>query len=121
TLPVRARPAAEVDADRPATVRREVGYAWRRLRETRGGVGVAELAAETGLSARRLGSLFRAEFGLAPKEAGRVFRVTHARRRIGQAAMGGGLGTAGVGRAGGSKGAGGSGGGVAATLARLAA
>ena len=79
------RRAAEVDADRPATVRPEVGYAWRRLRETRGGVGVAELAAETGLSARRLGSLFLAEFGLAPKEAGRVFRFTHARRRIGRA------------------------------------
>jgi AraC-like DNA-binding protein len=79
------RRAAEADADRPAAVRPEVGYAWRRLRETRGGVGVAELAAETGLSARRLGSLFVAEFGLAPKEAGRVFRFTHARRRIGRA------------------------------------
>jgi len=88
------RRAAQVDADRPAMVRPEVGYAWRRLRETRGGVGVADLAAETGLSARRLGSLFLAEFGLAPKEAGRVFRFAHARRRIGQA-MGGGMGTAG--------------------------
>jgi AraC-like DNA-binding protein len=116
------RRAAEVDADRAGTVRPEVGYAWRRLRETRGGVGVAELAAETGLSARRLGSLFRAEFGLAPKEARRVFRFTHARRRIGRAATGGGLGTAGVGRPGGSGRAGGSGGlGTAATLARLAA
>ena len=91
------RRAAEVEADRRATVRPEVGYAWRRLRETRGGVGVAELAAETGLSARRLGSLFRDEFGLAPKEAGRVFRFTHARRRIGQAAMGGRLGPGGAG------------------------
>jgi AraC-like DNA-binding protein len=110
------RRAAEADADRPATVRPEVGYAWRRLRETRGGVGVAELAAETGLSARRLGSLFRAELGLAPKEAGRVFRFTHARRRIGQAAMSGDLGTAGAGRAGGS-----GGGGTTASFARLAA
>ena len=110
------RRAAEADADRPAAVRPEVGYAWRRLRETRGGVGVAELAAETGLSARRLGSLFRAETGLAPKEAGRVFRFTHARRRIGQAAMGGGLGTAGVGGPGGP-----GGGGTTATFARLAA
>jgi AraC-like DNA-binding protein len=125
------RRAAEVDADRAATVRPEVGYAWRRLRETRGGVGVAELPAETGLSARRLGSLFRAEFGLAPKEAGRVFRFTHARRRIGQAAVGGSLGTAGVGgtggpRTGGAAGemrmAGGAAGrGTAATFARLAA
>ena len=98
------RRAGEVDADRRATVRPEVGYAWRRLRQTRGGVGVAELAAETGLSARRLGSLFLSEFGLAPKEAGRVFRFAHARRRIGQA-MGG--GTAGRG--------------TAATFAQLAA
>jgi AraC-like DNA-binding protein len=80
-----ARRAAAIDADRPPGVRPEVGYAWRRLRETRGGVGVAALAAETGLSARRLGALFQAEFGLAPKESARVFRFTHARRRIGQA------------------------------------
>ncbi|MGD0701430.1 MAG: helix-turn-helix domain-containing protein [Trebonia sp.] len=51
---------------------------------------MTELAAETGLSARRLGSLFRAEFGLAPKEAGRVFRFDHARRRIERAAATGG-------------------------------
>jgi AraC-like DNA-binding protein len=87
--------AARADADRLVEVRPEVGYAWRRLRETRGGVGVAELADETGLSARRLGALFRAEIGLAPKESGRVFRFTHARRRIAAAAMGGGLGPGG--------------------------
>jgi AraC-like DNA-binding protein len=92
------RRAAQADADRRATVRPEVGYAWRRLRETRGGVGVAELAAETGLSTRRLGSLFLDEFGLTPKESGRVFRFAHARRRIGQA-VGGGLPTAGGGGA----------------------
>jgi AraC-like DNA-binding protein len=118
------RRAAEADADRRATVRPEVGYAWRRLRETRGRVGVAELAAETGLSARRLGALFRAEIGLAPKEAGRVFRFAHARRRIGQA-MGAGLGAAG-GTAGGgaamrgSADAGMGGGAVGATFANLA-
>jgi AraC-like DNA-binding protein len=79
------RRAAEVEADRRETVRPEVGYAWRRLRQTQGGVRVAELAAETGLSPRRLGALFQAEIGLAPKEAGRVFRFAHARRRIGRA------------------------------------
>ena len=110
------RRAAEADADRAATVRPEVGYAWRRLRETRGGVGVAELAAETGLSARRLGALFLAEFGLAPKEAGRVFRFAHARRRIGRA-MSGGTGAAGEMRT--ARGAAGRG--TAATFARLAA
>ena len=83
------RRAAEADGDRGHEVRPEVRYGWRRLRETNGGVGVAELAAETGLSARRLGSLFQAEFGLAPKEAGRVFRFDRARRRIGRDAAAG--------------------------------
>ena len=81
--------AAEADGDRGREVRPEVRYGWRRLRETNGAVSVAELAAETGLSARRLGSLFQAEFGLAPKEAGRVFRFDHARRQIGRAATAG--------------------------------
>jgi AraC-like DNA-binding protein len=84
------RRAAEADADRYGEVRAEVRYGWRRLRETNGTIGVADLAAETGLSARRLGSLFQAEFGLTPKEAGRVFRFDHARRRIGRAAAAGG-------------------------------
>jgi AraC-like DNA-binding protein len=78
------------EADLRYEVRPEVRYGWRRLRETNGAVGVAELAAETGLSARRLGSLFHAEFGLAPKEAGRVFRFDHARRRIGHTVAAGG-------------------------------
>ena len=124
------RRAAEADADRRDAVRPEVGYAWRRLRQTRGGVGVAELAAETGLSARRLGSLFRDEFGLAPKEAGRVFRFSHARRRIGQAAMGGRLGAGGGGGTAGGVARGGVGpagsrgtaeGGMGTTFASLAA
>jgi AraC-like DNA-binding protein len=84
------RRAAEADGDRGHEVRPEVRYGWRRLREANGGVGVAELAAETGLSARRLGSLFQAEFGLAPKEAGRVFRFDRARRRIARDAAAGG-------------------------------
>jgi AraC-like DNA-binding protein len=87
------RRAAEAEAERRDTVRPDVHYAWRRLRETRGGVRVAELAAETGLSARRLGALFQAEIGLAPKEAGRVFRFTHARQQIGQAMADGAGGT----------------------------
>jgi AraC-like DNA-binding protein len=84
-----ARRAGQAEADRVRAVRPEVRYGWRRLRETSGAVGVAELAAETGLSARRLGSLFQAEFGLTPKEAGRVFRFDHAKRRIGRAAAAG--------------------------------
>jgi AraC-like DNA-binding protein len=85
-----ARRAAQAEADRVREVRPEVRHGWRRLRETSGAVGVAELAAETGLSARRLGSLFQAELGLAPKEAARVFRFDHAKRRIGRAAGAGG-------------------------------
>lgn len=61
-------------------VRAEVGYAWRRLAGAGGGVTVADMAAETGCSERYLSSLFRAEVGLAPKAAARVFRFDHARR-----------------------------------------
>jgi AraC-like DNA-binding protein len=108
-----ARRAAQSEADRCVEVRPEVSYAWRRLRQTGGGVGVAGLAAETGLSARRLGTLFRAEFGLAPKEAARVIRFDRARRRIGRAVTSAGAGGAGSGR--------GTGEGSAATFATLAA
>ena len=66
--------------------RPEVAHAWRRLRTSRGAVSVAELAAETGWSARHLSSLFRAEVGLSPKEAARVVRFDHARHRIARAA-----------------------------------
>lgn len=67
-------------------VRPEVAHAWRLLRTSHGAVSVAELAAETGWSARHLNSLFRAELGLSPKEAARVVRFDHARRRIARAA-----------------------------------
>jgi AraC-like DNA-binding protein len=62
--------------------RPEVGYAWDRLRRSRGAVSVAELAAETGWSARHLGERFRAETGLSPKAAARVIRFDRARRRL---------------------------------------
>jgi len=66
--------------------RPEVAHAWRLLRTSHGAVSVAELAAETGWSARHLNSLFHAELGLSPKEAARVVRFDHARRRIARAA-----------------------------------
>jgi AraC-like DNA-binding protein len=63
-------------------LRPEVGYAWDRLRQSRGAVSVAELAAETGWSARHLREQFRAETGLSPKAAARVIRFDRARRRL---------------------------------------
>jgi AraC-like DNA-binding protein len=107
------RRVADGGAEQREAVRSEVSYAWRRLRQTGGGVGVAELAAETSLSARRLGTLFRAEFGLAPKEAARVIRFDRARRRIGRAMSSAGGGGTGSGR--------GTGEGAAVTFAGLAA
>jgi len=76
-----SEPAACEPAARDA-VRPEVAFAWRRLRASHGAVSVADLAAETGYSARHLNGLFRAEVGLAPKAAGRVFRFDHAKRLL---------------------------------------
>ena len=63
-------------------LRPEVSYAWDRLRRSRGAVSVADLAAETGWSARHLGEQFRAETGLSPKAGARVVRFDRARRRL---------------------------------------
>ena len=74
-------------ADGAAWVRPEVRYAWRRLRAVSGAVRVSALAAETGWSERYLNARFRAETGLSPKEAARVFRFTAARGRVAEAAV----------------------------------
>jgi len=65
-------------------VRAEVDWAWRRLRETRGAVGVQELAVEVGWSRRHLTDRFTSEFGLAPKVAARVLRFEQAVARLRQ-------------------------------------
>src|SRR5581483_4851436 len=67
---------------RGAAPRPEVSYTWDRLRRSHGAVSVAELAAETGWSARHLGNQFRAETGLSPKAGARVIRFDRARRRL---------------------------------------
>jgi AraC-like DNA-binding protein len=69
-------------APRRVAPRPEVSYAWDRLRRSRGAVSVADLASETGWSARHLGEQFRAETGLSPKAAARVVRFDRARRRL---------------------------------------
>jgi AraC-like DNA-binding protein len=69
------------DAPAPAT-RAELGWAWRRLRETAGGIGVQDLAGEVGWSRRYLTERFTAEYGLAPKVAARVMRFEQAVGRL---------------------------------------
>ncbi|WP_427894503.1 helix-turn-helix domain-containing protein [Kribbella sp. GL6] len=63
---------------RPAEVRPELGWAWSRLCESAGAIGVQELAAEVGWSRRHLTDCFTTEFGLAPKVASRVLRFERA-------------------------------------------
>jgi AraC-like DNA-binding protein len=70
---------------RPAAVRPELGWAWLRLCESNGGIGVQELASEVGWSRRHLTDRFTTEFGLPPKVASRVLRfervTAHLRRQ----------------------------------------
>ena len=60
----------------------ELGWAWRRLAASHGGVKVATLAREVGWSRRFLGARFRHEFGLTPKVAARVMRFELAQRLL---------------------------------------
>lgn len=69
-------------ADERAGISAEVHQAWDQLLQSGGNVAVSELAAQTGWSERYLRTRFRAETGLAPKEAGRVIRFDRTRRRL---------------------------------------
>jgi AraC-like DNA-binding protein len=60
----------------------EVTRAWRALVASGGTASVGRLARESGWSTRRLGTRFRTEIGLAPKEAARVVRFDRARRLL---------------------------------------
>lgn len=56
----------------------EVRWAWRRMVDDGGANPVSELAAEVGWSRRHFAERFRAELGLAPKQAARVVRFERA-------------------------------------------
>jgi AraC-like DNA-binding protein len=63
-------------------IRPEVDFAWARLRRTGGQLPVTELAGEAGWSRRHLSEQFRAEYGLAPKQAARVIRFQRSRSML---------------------------------------
>ncbi|GAB3820087.1 AraC family transcriptional regulator [Kribbella italica] len=62
--------------------RAEICWAWQRLAQTSGGVGVQDLATEVGWGRRHLTERFRQEYGLAPKVAARVMRFEQAVQRL---------------------------------------
>ncbi|GLW67874.1 AraC family transcriptional regulator [Kitasatospora phosalacinea] len=63
-------------------VDREVAYVWGELARSHGTSRVDALAAEVGWSRKRLWSRFRAQVGLAPKQAARLVRFDHAVHRL---------------------------------------
>ncbi|TNM53067.1 helix-turn-helix domain-containing protein [Brevibacterium sediminis] len=67
------------DANRP---RAEVTAAWHRITDSHGGLPVSLIADDVGWSRRHLGSQFRSEYGIGPKDAARIVRFDRARRLI---------------------------------------
>jgi AraC-like DNA-binding protein len=57
-------------------------WAWRQLARQSGGVRVSSLARSIGWSRAHFTDRFRAEFGLGPKTAARIFRFEHACRAL---------------------------------------
>lgn len=60
----------------------EVDWAWRRLLETHGQVGVGALAADLGWSRKRIAARFREHVGVPPKTAARIMRFERARELV---------------------------------------
>jgi AraC-like DNA-binding protein len=65
-------------ASEPLCAAAELGEAWRLMLSTAGLVRIADLADEIGWSRRHFGEQFRAEIGLAPKQAARILRFERA-------------------------------------------
>jgi len=62
----------------PGTPVPAVSAAWRRLVQSGGSVRIATLAGQVGPNRRHLSQVFTGEYGLSPKEAGRVVRFERA-------------------------------------------
>ncbi|MFG2646568.1 helix-turn-helix domain-containing protein [Streptomyces sp. NPDC048436] len=69
-------------ADSSGAVRPEVAEAWAWLARHRGVGTLRGLSRHVALSERRLTTLFRAETGLSPKQAGRLMRFQRARNAV---------------------------------------
>ena len=67
------------DANRP---RAEVAAAWHRIADSNGGLPVSLIAEDVGWSRRYLGSQFRSEYGIGPKDAARIVRFDRAAATI---------------------------------------
>lgn len=60
--------------ERATQPRPDVAFAWSRLVQTHGAVGVGQLCAELGCSRRHLSARFGDDVGLGPKAVGRILR-----------------------------------------------
>ncbi len=65
-------------AAEPRAVAAELGEAWRLMLNTGGQARISDLADEVGWSRRHFSEQFRAEIGLAPKQAARILRFERA-------------------------------------------
>lgn len=74
--------AGRTAGDRHSEPRPEVAEAWRWITRTGGTGSMTDLAGHVLLSQRQLSTLFRAEFGLAPKALSRLVRFHRARRLV---------------------------------------
>jgi len=60
----------------------QVAWAWRRIIETSGRIGIGRLVDEIGWSQRHLITRFRSDIGLSPKTMARVMRFARAARQL---------------------------------------
>ena len=60
----------------------QVAWAWRRIIETSGRIGIGRLVDEIGWSQRHLITTFQSNIGLSPKTMARVMPVAYAARQL---------------------------------------